>query len=70
MHLKRQSEEEVDMGDPLTENECRLIDCDGLSMNNLGDIDLLSTKYEEIKAQIPGTKYNTNVSIFYKWSST
>ncbi len=55
MNPKRQSEEEVEM-DPLNDNECRLIECDGLSMNNLGDIDLLNSKYEEIKTQIPGIR--------------
>lgn len=48
-------EEEIDVGDALNETESRLTECDGLSVDNLGDIDILHSKYEEIKAQLPGT---------------
>lgn len=65
MNPKRQSEEEVDMGDPLNDNECRLIECEGLSMNNLGDIDLLNSKYEEIKTQIPGIRNKSYFTTFF-----
>ncbi|KAI9552179.1 hypothetical protein GHT06_022516 [Daphnia sinensis] len=51
---KRQLEEEVDHGNMLNDYECRLIDCEGLSMNNLRDIDMLHTKYEEVKTNLPG----------------
>lgn len=54
MNPRRQLEEEIDIGDTGNENESRLIECEGLSMNNLGDIDLLNAKYDEIKAQLPG----------------
>lgn len=54
MNSKRQSEEEVDMGNAMEDNEYRLIECEGLSTYNLNVMDALHSKYEEIKAQLPG----------------
>lgn len=51
---KRQLEEEVDHGNTVIDYECRLIDCEGLSMNSLRDVDILHTKYEEVKTNLPG----------------
>ncbi|KAK4037877.1 uncharacterized protein LOC116929623 isoform X2 [Daphnia magna] len=51
---KRQLEEEVDHGNNVIDYECRLIDCEGLSMNSLTDVDILHTKYEEVKTNLPG----------------
>ncbi|XP_057377648.1 uncharacterized protein LOC130699323 [Daphnia carinata] len=51
---KRQLEEEVDHGNTLNDYECRLIDCEGLSMNSLRGVDMLHTKYEEVKTNLPG----------------
>lgn len=58
MNPRRQLEEEVDVGEAGNYDESRLIECDGFSMNNLGDIDLLNAKYEEIKSQLPGLHTN------------
>ncbi|XP_046443060.1 snRNA-activating protein complex subunit 1-like [Daphnia pulex] len=52
MNKKCQSEEDV--GNAMDENECRLIGCEGLSSNSLRNVDLLHSKYEELKPQIAG----------------
>jgi len=54
MNKKFQSEEDFDIGNPMDDNECRLIECEGLSSNSLRNVDLLHSKYEEIKTQLTG----------------
>jgi hypothetical protein len=48
---------EKEIGNPMDENECRLIGCEGLSSNCLKNVHLAHSKYEE-KKQIAG-----NISI-------
>lgn len=57
LNPKRQLEEEVDHGNNVIDYECRLIDCEGLSMNSLTDVDILHTKYEEVKTNLPGITF-------------
>lgn len=54
VNLRCQSEDDIEMGEFSYDNECRLIECDGLSSNSIEDLELLHSKYEEIKSQLPG----------------
>jgi hypothetical protein len=62
MNQKCQSSEE-ELGNPMDENECRLIGCEGLSSNSLSNVDLVHSKYEEIKPQIAGKIFIAIISI-------
>jgi hypothetical protein len=55
--MNQKCQSEVDIGNPMDENECRLIGCEGLLSNSLRNLDLVHSKYEE-KKQIAG-----NISI-------
>jgi hypothetical protein len=54
MNLKRQSDEDLDIvGNAMDDDEYRLVECKGLS-NSLNAVEALHSKYEAIKAQLPG----------------
>ena len=57
---KKQSEEEVEIGNSIMDDECRLIECEGLSLDSLRDLEILHSKYEEIKPQLPG--FNSKIN--------
>jgi hypothetical protein len=69
MNPKCLSEEEVDIGNSMDDNECRLIECESLSANSLRDVNLLHSKYEEIKAQLPGINFKHSNYSHYKYST-
>ncbi|XP_046443191.1 snRNA-activating protein complex subunit 1-like [Daphnia pulex] len=53
IQMNQTCQSEEDIGNPMDENECRLIGCEGLSSNCLKNLDLAHCKYEE-KKQIAG----------------
>jgi hypothetical protein len=59
--------EEGDQGDYSNDVESiALLECEGLSVDNLGQIEALQYKYEEIKSQLPGEHvYPLNYSQFF-----
>jgi len=51
---KRNTTEDGEQVDYSIDAECTLLDCEGVSLDNLGHIEALQYKYEEMKSQLPG----------------
>ena len=51
---KRNTGEDGEQVDYSIDAECTLLDCEGVSVDNLGQMEALQYKYEEMKSQLPG----------------